>query len=221
MSLFKKNSVILAITAGLLSIFWTGIAISQDDAQSIVTRIKPMLVQIEQSVPISVTVYVPVSETETMTLTVPATVDLDVNVSIADTVETDVQVVNVTNPALVTVSELLQAGGNLVNNNDIPYTVETVEGVELIQWITSENSLGWTAITGEVRNIDESHNVDSVKFTVTFYDEDGNLLDVETGYSQLDTIVPGQTSPFELSSSTLELNQIGRYLIQVEVRFER
>ena len=221
MPLLKKNSVVIVILGGLLSILWAGIAISQDDTESLVARIKPMLVKIEQSVPISVTLYVPVSETETITLTVPAKVDLSMNVSIADNIETDVQVVNVTNPALVTVSELLGSGGNLIDNNNIPYSVENAEGVELIQWITSENSLGWTIITGEVRNIDVSHDIDSVKFIVSFYDDDGNLLDVTTGFSQLDTIVPGQTSPFELSTSSLEIDKIGRYLIQVEVRFNR
>lgn len=223
MSLLKKSAVTAGLVLGLLAILGMGIAIGQEDgqAQSILARIKPMLVQIEQSVPITVTIEVPTSETETTTLTVPAVVDLNMQISIADAVSSTVQVIEVTNPALITVSELLETGGNLVDNNDIPYTVENAEGVELIQWITEENSMGWTTITGELRNTDGEHNIDSVKLTATLYDADGKLLDVISGYAALETITPGQTSPFELYSTDIDFSELGQYLVQIEVRFER
>ena len=200
MTLLKKSTMPMMIVIGLLGIFGAGIALGQDDGQvqNLLARIKPMLVQIEQTIPITLTIEVPISETETTTLTVPAVVDLNLEISIADTVSSSVQVVSVTNPALVTVSELLETGGNLVDNNDIPYTVENAEDVELIQWVTEENSIEWTTITGELRNTNEERSIDSVKITATLYDSDGKLLDVISGYSSLETIVPGQTSPFEL-----------------------
>jgi len=222
MTLLKKSTMPMMIVIGLLGIFGAGIALGQDDGQvqNLLARIKPMLVQIEQTIPITLTIEVPISETETTTLTVPAVVDLNLEISIADTVSSSVQVVSVTNPALVTVSELLETGGNLVDNNDIPYTVENAEDVELIQWVTEENSIEWTTITGELRNTNEERSIDSVKITATLYDSDGKLLDVISGYSSLETIVPGQTSPFELYSIEIDFSQLGRYLVQVEVRFE-
>jgi len=222
MLLVKKSTATVAIAISLLVIFGAGIALGQEgsQAQNLLARIRPMLVQIEQSVPITVSIEVPISETEMTTVTVPAIVDLNLEISIADTVSSSVQVVKVTNPALVTVSELLETGGNLVDNNDIPYTVENAEDGELIQWVTEENSIEWTTITGELRNTNEERSIDSVKITATLYDSDGKLLDVISGYSSLETIVPGQTSPFELYSIEIDFSQLGRYLVQVEVRFE-
>lgn len=222
MSRLKKFTVMFGVAAAMLTVFGFGIALGQQDnqAQSLFTRIKPLLVQIQQSVPISLTIEVPTSETETLTVTIPAVVDLNMKVSIADTVSGTVQVLESANSALVTVSELLETNGNLVDNNDIPYIVENAENVELIQWITEENSLGWTEITGELRNTSEERSINSVKLTITLYDADGKLLDVIDGYGSLDTIGPGQTSPFELYSSEVPISQLGQYLVQVEVRFE-
>ena len=52
-------------------------------------------------------------------------------------------------------------------------------------------------LVGEFRS-DETMNTRFVEAIATFYDTEGNVYDVDTGYAAVDTVRPGETSPFRV-----------------------
>jgi hypothetical protein len=209
----------LAITVGFALALFGGIAIAQTDDNpdtDLLARLQPLLVQVQQSVPISVTLAVPTSPTNTITVTVPALVDVDISVRLTSEMTPEV-IAAAPRPALVTVSELVATGQPLLDNNGIPYELEGAEGVEVIQWISEESSVG-IKLVGEIRNIDERRTLNTTQFVITFYDENSVILGVENAYTSLNSIPPNGTSPFS-TISFIPYDQVGRYLIQVQARF--
>jgi len=55
---------------------------------------------------------------------------------------------------------------------------------------------GWYTVLGEVKNTG-SDNLSWVKITVTYYDSNSAELDTSHSYTTIDTLAPGQRSPFE------------------------
>lgn len=86
-----------------------------------------------------------------------------------------------------------------MDNNDIPYEFKGIDGIEVIQWISTEGSIG-VQLIGEIRNVDERRTLTRAEFVVTFYDEDGVILGVNSGYISLDRLPPRETSPFQVIS---------------------
>jgi hypothetical protein len=57
------------------------------------------------------------------------------------------------------------------------------------------DDLGNLHVVGEVHN-DTTHNVDQIRVRITFYSEEGNVLEETTSSALLDLLVPGQRTPF-------------------------
>jgi len=74
---------------------------------------------------------------------------------------------------------------------------------------------GYYLIKGEVKNAG-TYTANSVKLVVTFYDQQGSVLMGDFGYTQLDKIPPGETSPFETGVEMAE--DPASYEIQVQGR---
>lgn len=76
---------------------------------------------------------------------------------------------------------------------DAPFTGLTVlDGARV-----SKDSIGFRHISGQVRN-DSGVPAQFVKVIATFYGADGTVVDTDFTYTKLDTLQPGQVSPFEL-----------------------
>lgn len=191
-----------------------GFALAQEGALG---RLQPLLIDIQQQVPVEVTFVL--DTTEPQTVTVPMALDLNLQIGLSSTM-TPVVSVAATGPALVSVSQLLAEGQPLTDNEDIPYQIEGAEGIEIIQWRVAEDYAANFGALGELRNLDEKRDLGAVELIVSLYDSQGNLLGVNSGYMQLDTVEPGGTSPFRLLTTT-PLEDVARYLVQVEARFER
>jgi hypothetical protein len=173
--------------------------------------LQPLLVDVQQSVPVSFTLSVPVNTTGTQTVTVPAMVDVAIQVRL-DTALTATVEVEQAGPALVTVSDLLDSAGLL-------YELEPVDGVEVIQVRSEADHRDRFALLGEIRNTGTT-TLSSLTLHVSLYDPDGVLVDVLYGSARLTTIRPGGTSPFSVSSQ-VSFDDVARYLVQMEARFER
>lgn len=57
------------------------------------------------------------------------------------------------------------------------------------------DDLGNLHVIGEAHN-DTTHNVDQIRVRITFYDEEGAVLEESTSSALLDLLVPGQRTPF-------------------------
>lgn len=80
---------------------------------------------------------------------------------------------------------------------------------------------GTYKVVGEVENAGEA-NIESVKLYATFYDEGGRVLDLDFTYTDiigLNTLVPGQKSPFELYPGRAEVKgRVKGYSLRAECR---
>jgi hypothetical protein len=73
---------------------------------------------------------------------------------------------------------------------------------------------GYYKVVGEVEN-NGDRTVDFVKLVATFYDDSNEVIGTSFTYTDLDTIAPGDTSPFELTTYPQKINP-ARYDIQVQ-----
>lgn len=83
---------------------------------------------------------------------------------------------------------------------------------------TAKTDKDYYAIVGEVEN-NGDRDVNFVKVVATFYDEKDQVIGTAYTYTSLDSISPGGTSPFELSSFPRSINPT-RYDIQVQAQIQ-
>lgn len=205
----KKIGTGIAL-AGLLLTGLVALVAGQDAGLG---RLQPLLVDLQQAVPIEVSFVLQGAEPQTVT--VPMTLDLHLQVGLSSSL-TPVVSVGPVGPALVSVSQLAAQTEPLQDNSGLLYTVELFEGIELVQLRTDADFADEMQLIGEVRNVsDEEMQAFRVNFVVTIYDEDGRILDAATGYPTLQVIRPGQTSPFTILTQA-PMAQVGRYLIQFD-----
>ncbi|MHA1290350.1 MAG: FxLYD domain-containing protein, partial [Candidatus Thorarchaeota archaeon] len=74
--------------------------------------------------------------------------------------------------------------------------------------------MGYSTVVGEVKNVG-SQNLEFVMITVTFYDKENNILSTGFTFTEIDTLVPQQKSPFEVSSFPDENLQVDHYKVVV------
>lgn len=77
------------------------------------------------------------------------------------------------------------------------------------------DSIGFTHISGQVRN-DGSSAAKFVQIIATFYAADGTVVGTDYTFASLDTIQPGQTSPYELISQPVR--PYATYRLQVQAQ---
>ena len=83
---------------------------------------------------------------------------------------------------------------------------------------TAKTDMDYYTIVGEVEN-NGDRDVNFVKVVVTLYDEKDQVIGTTYTYTSLDSIAPGGTSPFELSSFPRSINP-ARYDIQVQAQIQ-
>jgi len=98
-----------------------------------------------------------------------------------------------------------------------PRPTPTQAAVESLTSSSYWDDSGYFHIVGEVRNSGYA-NVEYVKIVATYYDQQENVIGTDYTYSELDILVPGQKSPFDLSSYPDKLPSLQQYRIQVSYR---
>lgn len=189
----------ILILAGLLALAAVGAAVGQSGV--LAGLVQPFVVNIEQQVPVEVTFALPMDDGTVITATAPITVGVSLQVKIDGA-----QVVAVTSaeaePAATTVEAAPAAEESANEGVDAEgrtYTLEPDEGIEIAGVNSSVNPLGGIEVVGEITNVTEE-SMGRVEINGTFYDIDGNVVIVETTYTALETLQPGQSSPFKIFS---------------------
>lgn len=211
--MLRKLSLGLLIAIALMAGF---VSATVAQRSSTLAPLQPFLVDIQQTVPFSLTFTLP-DTGESVTLPSELDVALSIQIRADGSISPTVNVAEVATAA-ITVSESQESGGELVDNLGLPYQIEVDPEIEVIQWNVSEDYAGHFRLTGEFRNL-TSGTLDqySIGISVTLYDSGGKILEAADGYVDLSEIDAGKTSPFESISFT-PLQDVGRYLIQIEVR---
>lgn len=76
-------------------------------------------------------------------------------------------------------------------------TTEPTGDVEIVSHSSYLDTTGSFKVVGEVRNVG-SDNLSYVRLTATFYDSSNTVVGTDFTFSDIDILVPGQKSPFEL-----------------------
>jgi hypothetical protein len=182
--------------------------------------VQPLVVNIEQQVPVDVTLSLPLDDGTIVTATAPLTVGiaLQVNIDGAGVVAVTageaepVELAAEAAPAPAA-SQPEAVGGALVDLSGIPYSVQTDLPVAITQ-VRSQAMFGTTRLVGEIVN-NGDEELRYITLMVNFYDADGKLLDMGFGSVTADTLGPGETSGLNALAS-VELDDVARYTIEIE-----
>jgi hypothetical protein len=198
----------------MLAVASVGAAIGQTGI--LAGLVQPFVVNIEQQVPVEVTLALPMDDGTVITATAPITVGVSLQVKIDGA-----QVVAVTSaeaePAAATIEAVPvaeESAGEGVDAEGRTYTLEPDEGIEIAGVNSSANPLGGIEVVGEITNVTED-NMGRVEINGTFYDIDGNVVIVETTYAALETLQPGQSSPFKIFSMG-DAAKVASYKLQAQ-----
>jgi hypothetical protein len=205
--------ITLAVVVGALLLASLVMAVSAQQGD-VLARVQPLLVTIQQQVPVSVTLSIPLDDGEVQTVTVPMALDLNLEIALSSTMSPVVSVGAAA--AGVVVSDLPADVSE--DNNGIAFEVETVGDVELVQVRSDPDYWENFSLTGEIRNTgDEAVETYSVRITLTVYDEDGKILDTFTVSPSFGPIGAGQSSPFDVALSDTAMEDVGRYRLQISL----
>lgn len=213
----NPRSWMLAAAVAAALLFGAG-ALAQDGL--LAGLVQPLVVNIEQQVPVDVTLRLPLEDGTVVTATAPITVGIALQVKIdgAGVVavtagEAEPVAVAAEAAPAQTEGRAEAAGGELVDLSGIPYTVQTDLPVTITQ-VRSQETFGSTRLVGEIVN-DGDEALQYITLMVNFYDAGGNLLDMGFGSVTADTLEPGESSGLTALSS-VEYDKVARYTIEIE-----
>lgn len=196
----RKLSWIFVGVVGLLLVGGVGVV-----AQSSL-RLLPTVVTVNQTVPTNVTLTGVVNG-QAVTLTAPVNVSVAMQIRLESTGAVVAGQVATTPPAAQIATQY--------DARNMAYRVDARPPLSLLSATSNVNGLGWLEIVGEIQNIG-AEPLQYVKAIVTFY-KDGKIVATADGYTSLDQLAQGQSSPFQVIS-TLKPEQANAYMVQLQGR---
>lgn len=170
-------------------------------------RLLPAVVNVNQVVPTTLTMTGVVNG-QAVTLTSP------VNVTVAMQIKLESTGVAVTGQASAQQAQPTQTTQTYYDARNIPYRVDVRPPFSLLSVTSSVNALNRPEIVGEIKNIG-TQEMQFVKAVVTFY-KGGRVSSTNTGYTSLDRLAVGQSSPFKVVALSIPGDGFDAYMIQVD-----
>lgn len=201
--------------AGLLAIALAGAGLAQTG--SLAGLVQPLVINVDQQVPVQVTLALPLDDGTVVTATAPLTVAISLQIA----VDGANVVAAAAGEAVPAVGEAAPAAGSAIKSaapsgvdaEGRSYVLEPGKGMEIASVYSSINSLGGIQVVGELTNVSDAE-MKYVEVVGTFYDANGTVVLVETTYADLDTIAPGQSSPFKIMALRETAVPVASYRIQ-------
>ena len=207
-----KTLVAVLTGLGLVGAVALGVAAQDDIFASLV---QPLVVNVQQAVPVDVTLAVDLGDGEIVEVTTPITVAVAMQVKIDGSGVVAVTAGEAETPVVEVAQEEAQAvGGALVDSEERAYEIEAPDDIAVANVASSVNVLDMLEIIGEITN-DGSDTLKYVQAIATLYDAEGNMLSVDTGFASVKEMAPGQTSPFQVMSMTAG-DDVASYRLQVQ-----
>lgn len=211
----RTISITVVITAAVTLLF-TGLAAAQTGAFAGLAQ--PLLVTIDQAVPVDVTVAIPQADDTTITATVPLTVGISLQVKIDGATVVAVEPI-AAEPATVTAEtvadepEGMTEDGQTVDAAGIPYALQAPDDLIITQ-VTSKESFTGASIVGQIENVgDKTYSF--IVLSAPLYDANGVLLDVGSGAASATNLAPGEKTTFTVLI-TVPYADIASYELQIE-----
>lgn len=92
-------------------------------------------------------------------------------------------------------------------------SITLASDLEILSLNSYTDSIGYLHVVGEIKN-NSSSNYEYVQPITSFKNNSGETIDSSSTYTFLDTLAPGQTSPFKVSIKNKE--NIKKYSVQVQ-----
>jgi hypothetical protein len=203
-----KRTVIAVGTAFFLVLGVALTALAQSGA--LAGLLNPLVVKIQQAVPVELTVTAAQDDGSVITSTVPLTVGVDLVIIIQGS-----QVVSLTADTSETIVavQALPVGEEMVDASGIPYTLESMDGFVLSAVSGETPKSEKFRLSGELLNEGDSEG--HVQIAVTLYDAQGNILDARSTTPALYPLPPGRSSAFIMNPGSVDFADVAVYRIQI------
>ncbi len=179
--------------------------------------VQPLVVNVEQAVPVDITLAIPLESGEIVTVTTPITVGVALQVKIDGAQVVAVTTLGDAAEPAVTVAEPVAddsaATDDMTDNAGLAYTAQMEDGMSIVQ-IGSKALFDNFQIFGQLRN-DSDQTYKYISIGVSLYDADGKLIDTTAGLPRSSTLAPGDTTIFE-APSMVDAANVASYELQIE-----
>ncbi|HRW50910.1 MAG: FxLYD domain-containing protein [Actinobacteria bacterium] len=213
----KRATIVVVVTTAITTLFLIGLAAAQTG--SFAGLGQPILVTIEQAVPVDVTVAIPQADDTVVTATVPLTIGVNLQIKIdgasvvAVEPAADAEPVVVAAEAVVDEQESASDDGQLLDAAGIPYAVQAPDDLVITQ-VTSKSTFNSTSIVGQIENVgDQTYSF--IMLSAPLYDANGVLLDVGGGAASTSELAPGKKTAFTILA-TVPYGDVASYELQIE-----
>lgn len=173
---------------------------------------QPIVINIEQAVPVDVTLALPQADGTVVTATAPITVGVALQIKLDST-----QVVAVTKPETTTNATVsADAMANQVDSLGLPWRLaeSTDPLIEIASWEGYQNQDDKFAVVGRLKNLDQKRKFSLAEITIRFFDADGNMIDVSDGSASGHWVEPGEYTNFEFDTYT-DLADVASYTVEI------
>lgn len=174
--------------------------------------LQPAVATINQSVPVQVTLGGIVNGQQ-VTLTAPLTMNVALQVQLVGGGAVVAQA-GAVQAAPATAAQPTPAPIRY-DSRGIPYRADVRLPFVLTQIESSINGMERVSVVGEIQNAG-ADTLQYVQAIISFY-KDGKIVEVDQGYTALDKLLPGQSSPFQVTTF-LQPDQVNAYTVQVDGR---
>lgn len=198
-----KRPTLVAALAAILTLLAAVTALARTNA--LAGLLNPIVVTIDQAIPVTLTL----ADSAGLTTTVPLTVGVNLAITLDGAQLVDVAA-GASKPAVAVAQGL--ANPSVVDNSGIPYTAEAPIGY-VVEQMVAIAMFDVTQISGEVTN-NTGKKPPIPMVAVTVYDSKGKMLLTTMGFFSAD-LEPGATAPFT-ALVNLPINEIGSYKLQVQ-----
>lgn len=208
-------SITIVLTA-VVTLLFTGMAAAQ--AGAFTGLVQPILVTINQAVPVDVTIAIPQADDTVITATVPLTVDISLQVKIdgaavVAVTPAETEPVAIKAEAVAAEPEDMTEDSRTVDAAGIPYALQTPDDLVITQ-VTSKKSFTGASIVGQIENVG-SKTYSFIMLSAPLYDANGVLLDVGSGAASATNLEPGEKTTFTVLI-TVPYADIASYELQIE-----
>lgn len=175
-------------------------------------RLLPTVINVNQVVPTTITMA-GVINGQAVTLTAP------VNVTVAMQIKLDNTGAAVTTQTTAQQNAMPAPAETQYDSRNVPFRTDARPPLVLVQVDSNLSGYGDKAlIVGEIQN-SGTQDMQFVKAIVTLY-KDGKIVSSAEGYTSLDQLAPGQSSPFRVLTQ-LSGDQFNAYAVQTQGRVVR
>lgn len=213
----KRTILVTIVTTTVTTLLLAGLAIAQTG--SFAGLAQPILVTIEQAVPVDVTVAIQQADDTVVTATVPLTVGINLQIKIDGASVVAVEPAADAEPAVVAAETVVNEqesapeDGQLLDAAGIPYAVQAPDDLVITQ-VTSKSTFNSTSIVGQIENVgDQTYSF--IILSAPLYDADGVLLDVGGGAASTSELAPGKKTAFTILA-TVPYGNVASYELQIE-----